>query len=109
MASVEKLVDEAIAGSAVVVFSKTYCPFCKKAKAAIEEATKEMTDFKPVIYELDEREDGAAIQAYLLSKTEVRTVPQVFIGGTFIGGGDDTAGMQREGKLGPAIAEALKK
>lgn len=43
-------VDEQIKQSTVVVFSKTYCPFCKMAKAALNEAGAKFT-----LHELDQR------------------------------------------------------
>ncbi len=52
--------------------------------------------------QLDQRDDGSAIQQYLQSVTGQRTVPQVFINGKFIGGGDDT-GTFRPGDTGLAM------
>ena len=49
--------------------------------------------------ELDERDDGNAIQDYLLQITGGRSVPRVFIAEEFIGGGDDTDALARSGKL----------
>jgi hypothetical protein len=40
--------------------------------------------------QLDQRDDGDAIQAALGEITGGKSVPRVFIGGKFIGGGDDT-------------------
>jgi len=42
------------------------------------------------VVELDERDDGNAIQDYLGQLTGGRSVPRVFVGGKFIGGGDGT-------------------
>ena len=47
--------------------------------------------------------DGDAIMDYLLSITGARTVPRVFIGGKFIGGGTETRGLHQEGKLVPLL------
>lgn len=49
----EQLVSDAVNGNPVVVFSKTYCPFCKMAKDALKQAGLPEKDY--VIYELDER------------------------------------------------------
>ncbi len=60
----------------VVIFSKTYCPYCAKAKQAIGS----LLDLNAVvIIELDKRPDGNAIQDYLLELTGGRSVPRVFI------------------------------
>jgi glutaredoxin 3 len=46
---------------------------------------------------------GPSIQDTLQKMTGRRTVPNVFIGGNSIGGGDETTSMQRDGKLGPLL------
>ena len=56
--------------------------------------------------QLDERPDGDEIQDALLEITGGRSVPRVFIGGKFFGGGDDTVAALKNGKLEKAIADA---
>lgn len=58
----------------------------------------------------DDRSDGGAVQASVKNLTGRGTVPSVFIGGSCIGGGDETAAMHRSGKLEGALqaANALK-
>jgi len=95
--STREWVAEQIAAAPVVVFSKSYCPYCRKAKAALKAA-----GVKPealLVLELEDRPDVDAIQAVLGDLTGATTVPRVFIGGKFVGGGDDTAAMQAAGKL----------
>ena len=58
------------------------------------------------MWELDERDDGASIQSYLGKKTGASTVPRVFVGGKFLGGGDDTARAARGGTLVKLAKEA---
>ncbi|KDR85923.1 hypothetical protein GALMADRAFT_235091 [Galerina marginata CBS 339.88] len=94
--SVKQVVEDAIADNKVAIFSKSWCPYCKKVKALFN---AEFPDVKATIYELDEREDGAAIQDYLYQKTGQRTVPNVFINKEHIGGSDDTAAAFKGGKL----------
>ena len=55
--------------------------------------------------ELDERDDGQAIQDELLAMTGGRSVPRVFVDSTFIGGGDDVDAMARNGKLEAMLVE----
>ncbi|XP_038650813.1 glutaredoxin 2 isoform X2 [Scyliorhinus canicula] len=52
----------------VVIFSKTYCPYCAKAKGIFEEIG---ANFKAI--ELDQRKDGDHIQNTLEELTGVRT------------------------------------
>merc|ERR1712078_187539 len=87
-------VDEAIAANKVVVFSKTTCPFCTKAKSALRSIGAEFE-----VYEIERRPDCSEIQDYLREKTGARSVPRVFINGQFYGGGDETAAGARNGDL----------
>mmetsp|Transcript_35133 Transcript_35133/g.103985 ORF Transcript_35133/g.103985 Transcript_35133/m.103985 type:complete len:105 (-) Transcript_35133:71-385(-) len=91
-----EFVQEAITQNKVVVFSKSYCPYCTKAKRALNGVIKP-SDY--LVIELDERPDGDQIQDALLALTGGRSVPRVFIGGKFIGGGDDTAAKASSGEL----------
>ena len=56
--------------------------------------------------QLDERQDGDAIQDYLNKLTGGRSVPRVFVGGKFIGGGDDTVAKQQSGELKQILQQA---
>ncbi|KIR68380.1 glutaredoxin [Cryptococcus bacillisporus CA1873] len=88
---VKYLVDKAIADNKVVVFSKTYCPYCKRAKSYLAEDTNDIE-----ILELDERDDGPAIQAYLKELNGQGTVPHVYINKEFIGGSSDLLKLSHE-------------
>ena len=102
MASAKQIVDDAIASNRVMVFSKSYCPYCAKAKRALESL---LPRDKITVMELDTRSDCAAIQDYLLSITGGRSVPRVFIDGQFIGGGDETDAMVRNGQMEKLLRE----
>ena len=83
----------------VVVFSKSWCPFCMQTKGLFE------TLQVPVTYiELDELADGADMQMELAQMSGQRTVPNVFIKGTHLGGNDDTQRAARSGKLQELLA-----
>ncbi|KAG1049950.1 hypothetical protein G6F43_007753 [Rhizopus delemar] len=84
MSQIERIVEEIIQSNKIAVFSKTYCPYCTRAKKALEGLN---LDFFRI--ELDNEEDGAAIQQYLLAKTGQRTVPNIFINQKHVGGCDD--------------------
>ena len=51
-------------------------------------------------------DDGNAIQDYLLSVTGGRSVPRVFIGQKFIGGGSEIKAFNESGKLTTMLKEA---
>ena len=72
------------AGPGVVLFSKSYCPYCMRAKHALMGI-----GIAPVVVELDERDDGGKIQVALMQRTGQRTVPSAWLAGKHIGGSDD--------------------
>ena len=86
-------------GWQVVVFSKTFCPFCRKTKNLFLDKG---IDAK--VIELDKVDNGDAIQDALLELSGQRTVPNVFIKGNHLGGNDDTQKAAREGKLEEMLA-----
>ncbi|OVA15753.1 Glutaredoxin [Macleaya cordata] len=87
-------VEKTISSHNIVIFSKSYCPYCKRAKAVFKELNQ-----KPHVIELDQRDDGYDIQDALGEKVGRSTVPQVFINGKHIGGSDDTVEAYESGKL----------
>ncbi|KAF9373713.1 hypothetical protein CPB97_000362 [Podila verticillata] len=99
-AAIKTQVDDIIANNAVVVFSKSYCPYCTKAKNLLRSL-----DIAFYVMELDNVENGAAIQAYLLELTGQRTVPNIFISQKHIGGCDDLHKLEKNGQLKALIAK----
>eukprot|EP00536_Pseudo-nitzschia_multiseries_P005158 jgi/Psemu1/189932/e_gw1.94.67.1 len=93
----ENFINGEIGAHKVVVFSKTYCPYCTSTKNLF--STPEYSSVDVVAHELDEREDGAAIQATLASMSGQRTVPSVWINGKFLGGNSDTQAAHKNGEL----------
>ncbi|KAI6183284.1 Glutaredoxin 1 [Aphelenchoides bicaudatus] len=103
-ASVKSFVDSQIKQYKVVGFSKTYCPYCKKAKSALD--TFKFKDGAFGWIEIDDRSDCNEIQDYLQQLTGARSVPRVFVDGKFIGGGDDTVAAKNNGTLEKKLSEA---
>merc|ERR1712045_531229 len=93
-AMVAQQIDAEIAGNKVVVYSKTYCPYCTKTKDLLKSLG---VDFK--LIELDTVDNGSTIQAYLAEKTGQRTVPNIFIGGAHQGGNSDLQAAHQSGAL----------
>lgn len=73
MEAAKKFVEETIKSKPVVVFSKTYCPFCVKAKNLLKEVVKVPAD-KMAVIELEDRPDCGDIQAYLKELTGASSV-----------------------------------
>ncbi|WVW82712.1 glutaredoxin [Kwoniella bestiolae CBS 10118] len=80
----------------VVVFSKTHCPYSKKAKSIFGEYHISPA---PFIIELDQRSDMEKIQTLLQRITGRRTVPNVLLDFVSIGGSDDVTLLHSEGGL----------
>ncbi|XP_034950201.1 glutaredoxin-C4-like isoform X2 [Chelonus insularis] len=94
MPVLRETVDQLINSDTVVIFSKTYCPYCKMAKEVFDKMAKKYTSI-----ELDERDDGDEIQNILEEITGARTVPRVFVKGECLGGGTDVKKLYEAGDL----------
>ena len=77
--------------SKVVVYTTRVCPYCVYAKALLER--------KGVGYEERNIESDHAIMREMLERSQRRTVPQIFIGDTHVGGYDDLAELDAAGEL----------
>lgn len=89
---VQKIVDDLIRSKKVVVFSKSYCPFCTKAKNALAPYNIPAEDYH--LWEIENEPQMGEIQVYLKQLTGASSVPRVFINGKSIGGGDDTGKLK---------------
>ncbi|WFD24830.1 hypothetical protein MEQU1_003536 [Malassezia equina] len=89
----QKLISDHV----VAVFSKSYCPYCSRAKQVISGLNLSAAQVGTV--ELDQTNEGADIQAYLQQKTGQRTVPNIFVHGQHLGGCDDLLRAQQNGEL----------
>ncbi|WP_424192700.1 glutaredoxin 3 [Ampullimonas aquatilis] len=82
----------------VTMYSTGICPYCQMAERllkskGVEQIEKIRIDLDPV-----QRDE-------MMSKTGRRTVPQIFIGQTHVGGYDDLAALDRTGGLLPLLAK----
>nr|KAF6395253.1 glutaredoxin 2 [Rousettus aegyptiacus] len=66
-------------------------------------------DINYTAVELDMLEYGSQFQDALYKMTGERTVPRVFVNGTFIGGATDTHRLHKEGKLLPLVHQCYLK
>ncbi|KAI9833006.1 MAG: hypothetical protein M1819_003838 [Sarea resinae] len=100
MSAAKTKAQNIIDNNPIAVFSKSYCPYCKQTKQTLSEFGA-----KPYILELDEIDDGAAIQKALeeLSNGQ-RSVPNIFINHKHIGGNSDL--QAKKGELAELLREA---
>ncbi len=82
---------------AVKMYTTEVCPFCIRAKALLKQRGVEQ------IEEIRIDVDAQARQV-MMDSTGRRTVPQIFIGATHVGGHDDLVALDRRGALLPLLA-----
>lgn len=83
---------DSMAGPVVTIYTKFLCGYCHRAKRLLES--------KGVNYTEHDITMGGSARAEMLARAPgARTVPQIFIGDTHIGGFDDLAALEREGRL----------
>ena len=80
----------------VLMYTTAVCPYCVRAKQLLK--ARGVTEIEEVRVDLDpERRDD------MMQKTQRRTVPQIFIGDTHVGGCDDLHALDAAGKLKPLL------
>ena len=77
----------------IVIYTKDYCPYCVKAKNFLKRKGYAQ------VREIDITHDEG-LQKEMIEKSGGRkTVPQIFINGTHVGGCDDMIALDAAGKL----------
>lgn len=76
----------------VEIYTKMFCGYCVRAKRLLDSKDVDYTEYDITL--------GGEKRAEMLErKPDARTVPQIFIGGRAVGGSDELAALEREGKL----------
>jgi glutaredoxin 3 len=82
--------------ASVLMYTTAVCPYCIRAKQLLK--SRGVNEIEEVRIDLDpQRRDE------MMQKTQRRTVPQIFIGETHVGGCDDLITIDRAGKLMPLL------
>lgn len=74
------------------MYSSQVCPYCRMAEKLL--ATKGVTEIEKVMIDLDPSKRDEMMQ-----RTGRRTVPQIYIGETHVGGFDDLSALDKAGGL----------
>ena len=85
---------------AVKMYSTQACPYCVHAKALLKQRGVE--SIEDIRVDLDPAQRATMMQL----TGGRRTVPQIFIGETYVGGCDDLVELDRQGGLVPLLAGA---
>jgi len=80
----------------VMMYSTAVCPYCIRAESFLK--AKGVTAIAKVRVDLD-----PARRAEMMEKTGRRTVPQIYVGDTHVGGFDDMVALDRAGRLDPLL------
>lgn len=83
----------------VLMYSTGVCPYCNMAERLLK--SKGVDDIEKIRIDLDPEQ-----RSLMMEKTGRRTVPQIYIGDTHVGGFDDLSALEREGKLDPLLQGA---
>ncbi len=85
--------------SRVRMYTTQVCPYCIRAKALLKQRGVEQIDEVRIDLQPEERDR-------MVELTGRRTVPQIFIGDTHVGGCDDLMALDRAGGLAPLLQGA---
>ncbi|MCP3654416.1 glutaredoxin 3 [Herbaspirillum sp.] len=80
----------------VTMYCTAVCPYCMMAERLL--ASKGITQIEKIRVDLEPQQ-----RELMMQKTGRRTVPQIYVGGTHVGGFDDLSALDRAGKLDPLL------
>jgi glutaredoxin 3 len=80
----------------VKMYTTAVCPYCIQAKQVLK--SRGVAEIEEI--RIDERHDE---RAKMMEMTGRRTVPQIFIGSTHVGGCDDLMALDSKGELMPLL------
>lgn len=81
----------------IIIYSSSYCPYCVRAKELLK---RKGASFTEIFVDKDDEK-----REEMITKTNRRTVPQIFINDKHIGGCDDLYELERTGKLNDLLVE----
>jgi len=104
----ESFVAEAITDPdyPVVLFALEWCEFCWSVRKLFQKLgiAYRSIDLDSVEYQRDQR--GQKIRAALTARTSMQTIPQIFIGGEFVGGCTDLFDAWKAGRIQNLLRQA---
>jgi glutaredoxin 3 len=80
----------------IQIYSTDWCPYCNAAKSLLDD--------KGVAYDEIDVTEPSLRMAMVQRANGRRTVPQIFIGDTHVGGYDELAQLERRGQLDPLLS-----
>jgi glutaredoxin 3 len=80
----------------ITMYSTVVCPYCVRAEQLLKE--RGVTAIEKILIDSD-----PAKREEMMTRTGRRTVPQIYVGDTHVGGFDDLAALDRAGGLMPLL------
>jgi glutaredoxin 3 len=84
----------------VLMYTTAVCPYCVRAEQLLR--ARGVAEIEKVRIDLH-----AERRAEMMEKSGRRTVPQIFIGNTHVGGCDDLIALDQAGRLAPLLAGSV--
>jgi glutaredoxin 3 len=81
----------------VLIYATATCPFCIRAEKLLQ--ARGVLDMEKIRVDLEPER-----RAEMMERTQRRTVPQIFIGETHVGGCDDLVALDQAGELLPLLS-----
>lgn len=81
----------------IEIYTTFMCPYCARAKSLLDKKGQTYN-------EIDVSYDAAKREEMTQKAGGRRTVPQIWINGTHVGGSDDLYALERDGKLDAMLA-----
>ncbi len=89
--------DQMMSTPTIDMYTKFACPFCVRAKHLLQSKGVEFNEYDITL-------GGPKREEMMQRAPMARTVPQIFIGDVHVGGSDDLAALERDGKLDALLA-----
>ena len=81
----------------ITMYTTAVCPYCQRAEQLLRK--KGVTDINFIRVDVEPQ-----LREEMMTRTGRRTVPQIYIGDTHVGGFDDLAALDRAGGRDPLLA-----
>ncbi len=75
----------------ITIYTASWCGYCQRAKSLLRDRKLEFTEI--------DVESAASLREEMMTRSQRRTVPQIFIGARHIGGCDELLALERSGEL----------
>ena len=79
----------------ITIYTTAWCPYCIRAKMLLDNKGAEYTEIRV--------DQDPVKRQEMMELSKQRTVPQIFIGETHVGGCDDMFALEHQGKLDPLL------